>query len=189
MLQVRDMNKIRRAGSICISLLLYLSVALISPVEASYILPYPSYMPGSKLYTISRTADRIKAYWYFGDIGKIRYHMALSDKYLVEAKTLFEYKQYLLAVDALSRSDWEFLRIPDNLLLAKKHGKDVDYLVGIYRDEARSHMDIINRILLDTPETFLWEPEKEEANLLMIHKYLQIAADVRKRATQSALPL
>src|SRR5450759_4493421 len=93
-----------------------------SLVYADYVLPYPSYMPGSSLYKVSRVVDRLKFYWSWGNIAQIKYHLALSDKYLVEASTLMEYKQYLLGVDALRRSDAEFTKLPVYVAGAKKEG-------------------------------------------------------------------
>jgi len=74
---------------------LYLSLVIghWSLIHAEYVLPYPSYMPGNKIYRVSRVVDKIKKYWYFGNIAQIKYHLALADKYLVEAKTLMEYDQ------------------------------------------------------------------------------------------------
>ena len=71
--------------------------------ESQYVLPYPSAMPGSFLYKLNLVQEEILRYWYFGDFGQFKYNLGLSDKYLVEAKTLFEYKQYLLAI---SPSKW-----------------------------------------------------------------------------------
>src|SRR3989344_2434627 len=88
------------------SMVIFLLVfVLVSRVEAAYVLPYPSYMPGNKLYTFSRFFDEVGRIWNFGSIASTKYALHLSDKYLVEAKTLFEYQQYLLALDALQRSD------------------------------------------------------------------------------------
>jgi len=89
-----------------VGIVIFLSVS--PQVRAEYVLPYPSAMPGNKLYRIMRIIDELKKPLYFGSITRYKYHLSLADKYLVEAKTLFEYKQYLLAVDALERSDREF---------------------------------------------------------------------------------
>src|SRR5690242_19345931 len=80
-------------------------------VHAEYILPYPGPMPGNKLHKIVQIVDKFQYYWSWGNIARANYFMDLSDKYLVEAKTLFEYKQYLLGVESLKRSDAAWIEI------------------------------------------------------------------------------
>ena len=97
----------------------FLVVPLAQAVD--YVLPYPSYMPGNPMYKIRQILERAQEYWYFGDMAKVKYHLKMADKYLVEAKTLFEYKQYLLAVDALQRSNQQFQPLPQLLERVKIH--------------------------------------------------------------------
>src|SRR3989338_9208325 len=88
------------------ALLIFLYVFLFSPIvsAAEYILPYPSIMPGNRLYSLLQLKDAFMNFWYFGDMAKVKYNLALSDRYLIEAKTLFEYKQYKLATNSLKKS-------------------------------------------------------------------------------------
>ena len=74
---------------ICSLLFLILATSF-SFAESDYVLPYPSSMPGSKFYQIRLIWDEVKKYWYFGSFGQFEYNLKQSDKYLVEAKTLFE---------------------------------------------------------------------------------------------------
>ena len=143
------------------------------PVAAEYVLPYPSYMPGNKLYTVSRIIDRLKAFWYWGDIGQFRYHLTLSDKYLVEAKTLFDYKQYLLAANALARSDLQFSQTTVNLSSARDHGKDISVLRQTLLRAETAHESVVRILLTDTPGTFTWTPERKAASYLDIHSMLE----------------
>ena len=83
--------------------------------EASYVLPYPSAMPGSKFYKLHQLFEKFEKYWYFGNFSNFHYNLKYSDKYLVEAKTLFEYKQYLLAYQALKKSNSFFLKTKQSL--------------------------------------------------------------------------
>lgn len=149
-----------------------------SSVFADYVLPYPSFMPGNKVYKISRLVDTLKQYWNFGNIAQIKYHMALSDKYLVEAKTLFEYNQYLLAVDALHRSNIQFSLIPAHIAAAKQEGKDITVFETMVRDEAAKHKQVLNNLILTTPETFIWKPEKDQETTLSIRAEIQKAITV-----------
>ena len=131
-------------------------------VFATYTLPYPSYMPGNKLYSVSRIIDAVKEYWYWGKLGQAKYHLALADKYLVEAKTLFEYKQYLLAVDGLKRSDEHIKKVPMN------------------KDAMLSHVEVLNYLLKTLPEQFTWTPEKGAATQLNLHEIIKNSINIRK---------
>lgn len=144
-------------------------------VFAQYVLPYPSFMPGHKLYHLSRVVDEIKGYWYWGNIAQVKYHLSLSGKYLVEAKTLLEYRQYLLGLDALSRSQKHFMLLPAYLARAEHEGKDVRYLKELVGEAVETH----HRLLLEEkpklPETFWWQPERKEATFLPLHQRLDEA--------------
>lgn len=142
-----------------IFLLIYLaSVSLVS----AYSLPYPSYMPGHKLYTVSRFIDTLKSYWHWGTIAQFKYHRYLADKYFVESKILFEYGQYLLAVDALKRSDEQFMMTSPKVL-----------------EQMKAHRDILKRLKQMLPEEFLWQPEKQPPTLLPLHRLLDEAIELR----------
>lgn len=149
-------------------------------VHADYIMPYPSYMPGNALYRISRGVDRLKSYWSWGNIAKIKYHLALSDKYLVEAKTLFEYKQYLLAVDALRRSDGEFAALPRYVSRAMTSGIDIVQLQNTVVSAAHKHGEILTGLLLIVPAEFTWTPEKAPVTQLHLADILKTSADMRR---------
>ncbi len=141
----------------------FLSVAV--PARADYVLPYPSYMPGNKLYRITRIIDVLENYWYFGNIAQQKYHSKLADKYLVEAKTLFEYKQYLLAVDALMRSDAQFRQLPKNAAV---------------REEAKKHIETLEELIQTVPPQFSWSPEKAAATQLKLKDLLTASITLRQ---------
>ncbi len=132
------------------------------PVRAEYVLPYPSFMPGNKLYRLTRIIDKLKNYWYFGEIAQAKYHRGLSDKYLVEAKTLFEYKQYLLGGDALRRSDEEFAKTPKN------------------PEAAQKHIEILTGLLSIVPDSFTWTPEKAGSTELPLKDLLEASIRLRQ---------
>lgn len=139
-------------------------------VRAEYVLPYPSYMPGNKFYRVSRFIDRIKKPFYFGNISSYKYHLSLADKYLVEAKTLFEYKQYLLAIDALTRSDAEF---------AKAENKDVRNFETQLQEAAVAHQMVLKRLQEELPEQFLWTPEKDNPTSLPLKDLINTSITLR----------
>lgn len=167
------------------ALLLALGYTGAASVHAEYVLPYPGYMPGNKLYTISRLIDRVRQLFFFGNISAYKYHLGLSDKYLMEAKTLFEYKQYLLASDALLRSDSEFARVPVYLKRAASEGKDVRAFAFMLREAAVRHMQVLTGLQSVLPEAFEWKPEKSNATDLPIKEMLRQSIRVRNNAVLS----
>ena len=164
-----------------IAIFLSLVIGHWSLVRAAYTLPYPSYMPGNKLYNVSRILDILKGYWYFGNIAQIKYHIGLSDKYVVEAKTLFEYQQYLLAVDALNRSNEEFSVIPEYIRKAMLEGKDVRNLSETVRSAAVKHTEVLTPINATVPKSFLWVPEKSASIQLDIQSLILQSVAIRGR--------
>jgi hypothetical protein len=140
-------------------------------------------MPGNKIYRISRAFDLIQNWWYFGSIAQIKYHLKLSDKYLVEAKTLFEYKQYLLGHDALKRSDDQFLLISSHIDNGIKEGKDMSLWKQLFVDAGKIHSDILNNLILVLPRQFEWVPEKALPSTLQLHEALIRSIDMRKPQT------
>src|SRR3989338_10052693 len=149
--------------------------------QSDYVLPYPSQMPGSKFYKINQVIEKVSYFWYFGNFGKSYYYQRLSDKYLVEAKTLFEYKQYLLAYKSLLKSNQYFEKIYPYLLFAKKEGKDISEKQKIFRQESLKHTEELYKLKKSTPEEFLWTPEKSKSTLLNIHFLIEASINIRKK--------
>ncbi len=147
--------------------------------HAEYVLPYPSVMPGNKVYRVARIIDRLKKYWYWGNISQIKYHLGLSDKYLVEAKTLMEYNQFLLAADALKRADVEFGQLPTYLTHAKKENVDIVTLKKIITEAAIKHNDVLSTLARVVPAQFTWTPEKAKPTDLNLGEMLQAAQRLR----------
>lgn len=145
------------------SILAFLLLAHIfsSSIYADYVLPYPGYMPGHKFYRVARLVDVLKKYWFWGSIASVKYHLMLADKYLVEAKTLFEYKQYLLGVDALRRSNKHIPLIARSLLSAKNEGKDVEKLKATVKEAMNVHIAMLEQVSKDLPANYRWTPEKQ----------------------------
>jgi len=148
-------------------------------VRADYVLPYPSYMPGNKLYTVSKIFERVESWWYWGAIGQTKYHMMLADKYLVEAKTLFEYKQYVLAINALHSSDEQIVQIPKYIALGKTRGVNMVQFESLFAGESDAHRAVLLKLKEELPGTFIWTPEKEPATTLDIAGVLSRAIILR----------
>jgi len=166
-------------------LLFFLFVFLFLPTaifaSSSYVLPYPSAMPGSVLYKTHLLQEKMEKYWYFGDFGQFDYNLKLSDKYFVEAKTLFEYQQYLLGVISLRKSDSYFQRTLPNLLQARQHNKDITEKRTVLSQAAAKHIEILSKLQQDLPSTFLWAPEKSIATTLKLRDLVSWSIQVRKK--------
>lgn len=166
-------------------ILLYFAFLFLQPVSASdYVFPYPSYMPGHTLYSMSRTIDYVKQWWHWGTFASINYHMALSDKYLVEAKTLIEYKQYFLAVDALTRSDRNIDKLLPLIEKASQEGKDIYPLSRLIESELESHVAVLDNLRRVVPKTVVWQPEKVQATRLDLSDDISDAIIRRNKVTQ-----
>jgi len=148
-------------------------------IFAEYALPYPSYMPGNKLYVVSKILDRAKSWWYWGAIGQTKYHMMLSDKYLVEAKTLFEYKQYLLAINALRLSDEHIAEAPKYITMGKSRGVDMVQFESLFTAELTVHRTVLEKLKTELPKTFIWTPEKQPVTTINIDGLLSAAITLR----------
>lgn len=163
----------------------YLAIFLLlmvfgSRVQAFYVLPYPSYMPGNKLYTFSRLFDEVGRIWNFGMIAETKYALHLSDKYLVEAKTLFEYQQYLLGLDALQRSD-------EQLKPSVLHS--IGQLKQMLQEAMTVHISLLTKLRDDLPEQFEWRPEKADAQVLKIYDELSRSMEIRKKTIAQEPPI
>lgn len=174
-LLIYDMLKIIASFILFVTLLITPRLAI-----AAYVLPYPSIMPGNKLYQVSRVVDQLKKYWYFGNIAQIKYHLGLADKYLVEAKTLLEYKQYLLGVDALKRSDVEFQQLPVFVAKAEKEQKDIKNFKTLIIEAATMHRSVLSTLESTLPAQFTWIPEKEKPTELNLKSIVHSSIEIRK---------
>jgi hypothetical protein len=164
---------------ICLILLFVLA----SQVHAQYVLPYPGPMPGNKLYQVMRLVDELQKFWYWGNIAKFKFNLGLSDKYLVEAKILFEYRQYFLAVESLKRSDLYFNQLPLYINGAKSEGKDVNELQKTYGQAVKKHIEVLLFLKEILPETFEWTPEKSQPTLLLLHEYITASTALRNKTS------
>lgn len=149
--------------------------------ESSYVLPYPGIMPGNKLYKLSQLEEKLLKYWYFGSFASFDYNRKYADKYLVEAKTLFEYDQYLLGYQALLKSNNYFQHIPLTLLQAAKEGKDISEEQLLFTKECEKHREVLQSLLTTTPETVNWTPEKEKPSIIPLHNVLVQSIAERKK--------
>lgn len=149
--------------------------------QSSYVLPYPSEMPGSTFYRLSLVKEWIERYWYFGNFGQYAYNMKMSDKYLVQSKTLFEYEQYLLAYKALERSNRYFSKINQFLDFAEKEGKDISEKGRVLTLASRKHIEVLEKLKKENPQETLWAPENDKKVLLFLHKILDYSISLRKQ--------
>lgn len=162
------------------ALILLLNINAFSYAASSYVLPYPGAMPGNKLYPLQVLVDGIQGIVAFGDFSRFKYFLGQSDKYLVEAKTLFEYGQYPLAIKSLERSNYNFQKIYPNLINAKKNKKNIKEKNDIFVSAKMKHIEVLNKLLNEIPKEFLWKDENKEAIALSLQEEIKKAIDLRK---------
>ena len=150
--------------------------------DSRYVLPYPSSMPGSFAYKLHLVYENISKYWYFGDFGQFDYNLKLTDKYLVEAKTLFEYKQYLLGYKALKKSNQYFINILPNLTRAEKNGKTIRNKKIIFTEASDRHIEVLRQIKKGVPDVFVWQPEKSASTTLDLEKTIDESIRLRGKS-------
>lgn len=169
------------------TVIVFLILGLVSAKDlyaSEYVLPYPSYMPGHMMYVARQFIEKIQQYWYFGDMAKVKYHMKMADKYLVETKTLVEYNQVKLAIEALQQSDTHFT-------LAVLYERDVTYdkkdngeQKQSLREAGEKHEQIIRSLLENLPEEIEWNEEKKEPEILSIDMLFNQSSIIRKYANR-----
>lgn len=149
--------------------------------ESTYVLPYPSVMPGNFFYKIHILEEKLQSLWHFGSFGKFSYNLKLADKYLVEAKTLFEYKQYLLATKALSKSNYYFSQIPKTLSDAISEKKIIIEKQDLFKRAAEKHIEVLTSLGKTLPSVFLWQPEDGTNETLLLQKQIDQSLELRKK--------
>src|SRR5579872_1325126 len=152
-----------------------------SYASSSYVLPYPSAMPGGISYKLHLVWEKVMQYWYFGDFGQFEYNLKESDKYLVESKTLFEYNQYLLGYTALQKSNEYFANTLPFLVKAKQDNKNTSDKQTLLHSAAAKHIEVLDQMENTTPATFTWSPEKSAASNLPIHQLINEAIEIRQK--------
>jgi len=155
---------------------------ILKPSFASspYVLPYPSSMPGSSIYKFHLIYEKLSEFKYFGDFGRYKYNLRYADKYLVEAKTLFEYNQYLLGYKALEKSNIYFEKIRPSLQSASINSKNISEKNITLSQAAEKHEEILESMKINTPTTFNWQPEKSSPTVLSIHELIGKSIMIRK---------
>lgn len=166
---------------VAIVFLFFLTISKSVIFASSYVLPYPSTMPGNKLYKLRLVLEQIEKFWYFGNLSQFKYNLSLSDKYLVEAKTLFEYNQFLLAYNALQKSDNYFSKAPYFLTLAKKEGKNISEKQIMLYSASEKHREVLSLLENELPEVYTWVPEKEKPSTLQIKNSIEKSIKIRQQ--------
>lgn len=167
-------------------LLISITFFLFSPqsisAQSSYVLPYPPQMPGNFMYKLRLISEEIQRYWYFGNFGQFKYNLKEADKYLVEAKTLFDYKQYKLAYKALQKSNLYFSKTFPYLSKAKSEGKNIAQNLNILKEASLKHIEILKVLEISLPETFIWQEEKSVAIPLYLGRQISQSIEIRRKS-------
>jgi hypothetical protein len=177
-----SLSKILFSWAVMCTLFLLLQVGTVQGAESEYTLPYPSYMPGHRLYTAQVIWDRAMEWWYFGDIAKTKYHLELSDRTLVQARTLFDYKQYLLATESLSASNIHFISAVLYASDVESSHKDGGLLLAILRNAADTHTKLLDNLAQNYTEDITWSSERQEPVLLPVPFLLRQSLIIRSYA-------
>lgn len=139
-------------------------------------------MPGNKLYKLSLLIDTLKGYYSFGDFAQFKYNLSESDNSLVEAKTLFEYSQYSLALQALEKSDTYFKKALPNLSRAQKNGKNIADNLRLLSFASDKHTEVLLKLKQEVPKSFLWADEKKTPVRLELWKKIDQSIAIRIKA-------
>lgn len=164
---------------------MFLYILLFNPqisfAKSTYVLPYPSIMPGNKFYILTKLKEKIDSILYFGNLSQFTFNLQTSDKYLVEAKTLFEYGQYLLGEKSLQESDMYFAKTSGNLLNAKKSGENISEKIQIQESASQKHIEVLQKLIPEVPEDFYWQPEKAKGTRLNLGKLINNSIQIRRK--------
>lgn len=163
---------------------LTLLLFLIIPVKAlasEYTFPYPGIMPGNKLYKLVLYKEKFDQIFYFGDLAQYKLNQKLSDKYLIEAKTLFEYRQYSLAVNSLSKSNEYFKKAKVSLNKANKKLKSTREKEENLKNAVYAHNSLLEKIISWVPKQYDWVDESGNILTLYLHKDISNAMSIRNK--------
>lgn len=164
------------------SLLLFLFLSIFSVsvyAQSDYVLPYPPAMPGNSLYKLRLLSEAVNKYWSFGDFAQFKYNLNQADKYLVQAKTLYEYKQYLLGYQSLEKSN-SFIKEADRWLRsAQKNNKNTSEKEKILISALQKHREVLLELQNTIPETVEWRPENGQASSLELKKQIVDSIKIR----------
>lgn len=138
-------------------------------------------MPGSKFYKPYLIYEKAARYWYFGDFGRFYYDLKLADKYLVEAKTLSDYRQYLLAYKAIKKSDEFFLNLQPDLIRAKNNKKDIQQKLKLLNSAGQKHLEVFSLLKEIVPGKIVWTPEKSASLEIDFGDVIQKSIEARKK--------
>lgn len=138
-------------------------------------------MPGSPLYKPHLILEKILKYWYFGNFGQFDYNLKESDKYLVEAKTLFEYQQYLLGYKSLQQSDFYFINTLPYLRKAEIESKNITNNKLILQSAAEKHIEVLKKLEKEVPDKFIWQPERSAASVLNLKLQIESSIVIREK--------
>lgn len=173
-------NRLVHYTLISLALVLFFFFATGKVLAQDYVLPYPGFMPGNLFYKISQILDWGEEKWSFGSFSKLKYHLKMTDKKLVEAKTLFDYRQYLLGEQALSESNNHFDKLTFYLTSAQKEGKNIDAAQQKLKAASEKHLEVLEELKKTLPADFVWRPEKAAEINLPLEQKLEEAQKLRE---------
>lgn len=166
----------------------FLALSLVA-TPSSYVLPYPSFMPGHKLFKVKNIFDRLYGIWCFGSLAQFKYNLRMTDKKLVEAKTLFEYGQLSLGITAMRK--YKFYLNQTFLALERARGerKNISQKSKVFGEAMKKHKEVLDGLLSKVPETVYWQEERKEGKVLKIREELNSALNEAEILSQRLVRL
>lgn len=128
---------------VCFLGLLFVRLHSVLAVEDNYVLPYPSFMPGNKLYVIKEAWDKLRGILALGSFSRFSYELGQADRKLVEAKILYEYGQIALGNKALEKYQAHIMVLPKLLEAANKEGKNITEKEKLLKRARIKHQQVL----------------------------------------------
>lgn len=165
----------RYLSCLFLSVCIFVTFSTHALADEGYVLPYPSFMPGHPFYKFFSYFEKVKEIWSFGSFAKFTYNLSMADKKLVEAKTLFEYKQYLFASYALSQYKEYLISAHRSLRNAVLERKNISQKQKILKNAIAKHNTVLEKVKSEEPESFIWQPEKSQPQVIKIRELINQA--------------
>lgn len=178
------MNRCKGINYVIGILLLFFSIHSSVFANSTHILPYPSFMPGSTQYKILEAHKYIMQYWHFGSFSKYIYHLKETDRKIVEAKTLFEYNQYPLAIAALEKSDTHFKKVFESMEKARKEKKDISQKKVQFAIITQKHREVLENLKKNVPSHYTWIAEQNQSINLDIFAKINSSINLRRKLSK-----
>lgn len=131
----------------------YVPVKAVTQEKILYNLPYPGILPDHPLYIIKAIRDRLLEFGTRDNLKKAELYLLNSDKRFAMAISLAKKGKEKQAIDAASKGEKYFLKIPNLLINAKKQGSgsSSEFVATLKLSNAK-HKEILQTFLKELPQ-------------------------------------